>query len=111
MKIRRINIFTKSILFAASCCGVAIILLLITMKYINTAGLDITAMASGNVADKIAYLCFQVVSSVFGFASVSNAIVGLFFSYFFFVMIVAACVILVAFLIFWLTKNIMKIGG
>lgn len=111
MKIRRINLFTKSVIFAAGCCGVAIILLLITMKYVNTAGLDITSMASGNVADKIAYLCFQVVSSVFGFASVSNAIIGLFFSYFFFVMIVASCVILVAFLIFWLTKNIMKIGG
>lgn len=111
LKIKKMTIFTKSVLYCLVCCIIAIVLLLITMKYVNTAGIDITTFSAGNIADKIAYLCYSVIGSVFGFATISGSIVSLFFAYFFFVLIIGAVVILVSFLLFWVSKMIMKIAG
>ena len=111
LKIKKMTIFTKSVIFCLVCSIIAIVLLLITMKYVNTAGIDITSFEAGNVVDKAAYMCYQAMGNVFGFAAITASITNLFFAYYMFTLVLGSVVVLASFLLFWVSKMIMRIAG
>ena len=111
MKIKRITIFTKAVLYCLICAVIAFAFMVIINKYAISLNATISDILEGLEQNKIFYLAYSTLNNVFGFNEAIGAYVGGWFAIFFTVAIVGAVVILISWVIFKLAGVLGSVGA
>ena len=111
MKIKRLTIFSKAIIYSLVCGLIALVFIMIISKYAAATGATMGDILADLETTKIFYLAYSSLNNVFGFNAAIGAYVGGWFAIFFVVLIVGAVVILTAYTIFAVAGIMGRVGA
>lgn len=111
MKTKRLNIFTKSVIYCLVCAIIALVFVAMINKYAMNTGATMGDILNGLDSSKIFYLAYSALNNIFGFNAEIGAYVGLWFASFFVVLIVGAVVVLISYLIFSIAGIMGRVGA
>lgn len=111
MKIKRISLFSKTIIYCLICAILAFAFIALINKYAISQNATIGEILAGLEPNKIFYLAYSTLNNVFGFNAEIGAYVGGWFAIYFTISIVGAVAILISWVIFKLASILGSIGA